>query len=263
MSKLVTADKIVNFRDLGGMVTIDGRRIKEGFLFRSGDLNNATDADKEKLAGMLDLIVDFRSIEERVSKPDPDLEGVTDIHLPILGTPAQKNTHPPASQAALAEAFSDPVRVRTGLMGAYAKFIESEFSVGQYKQFFRLLVSGDYPRVLWHCSAGKDRTGFAAYMIETLLGVDKEAAIEDYKATTKYLADDMEKLKESIRKSEKGLSEEHERAIELAFEAGDDYINSALNKMDELYNGFDGYLKNALQVTDEEVALLKERYLEG
>ena len=51
MSKLLTAEKIVNLRDLGGMVTMDGRRIKEGFLFRSGDLGNATDADKQMLSG--------------------------------------------------------------------------------------------------------------------------------------------------------------------------------------------------------------------
>ena len=61
MSKLLTAEKIVNLRDLGGMVTMDGRRIKDGFLFRSGDLGNATDADKQMLSGLLDLIVDFRS----------------------------------------------------------------------------------------------------------------------------------------------------------------------------------------------------------
>ena len=262
MSKLITAEKIVNFRDLGGMATMDNRKIKEGFLFRSGDLGNATDADKLLLAGKLDLIVDFRSIEERVAKPDPELDGVENIHLPILGTDAQKNTHPPTSKQNLAEVFSDPVKVRTGLKGAYTKFIENEFSVRQYEQFFRVLVEGKYPRVLWHCSAGKDRTGFAAYMIETLLGVDHEAAIEDYKATTKYLADDLEKLKETIRNSEKGLTEEHEQALEFAFEASEFYISAAIEKMDELYSGFDGYLKNGLHVTDEEVEILKNRYLE-
>ena len=262
MSKLLTTEKIVNLRDLGGMVTMDGRRIKDGFLFRSGDLGNATDADKQMLSGLLDLVVDFRSPEERIAKPDPEMDGVANIHLPILGTEAQKNTHPPTAKQNLAEVFSDPVKVRTGLKGAYAKFVENDFSVGQYEQFFRILVEGKYPRVLWHCSAGKDRTGFAAFMIESVLGIDRETAIEDYKATTKYLAGDLEKLKESIRNSERGLTEEHEQALEYAFEASEFYLFAAIEKMDELFGGFDGYLKNGLHVTDEEVEILRDRYLE-
>ena len=262
MGKIITVEKIVNLRGLGGMPTMDGRHIKEGFLFRSGDLGNATETDRQMLTGMLDLVVDFRSPEERIAKPDPDLTGVENVHLPILGTEAQKNTHPPTAKQNLAEVFSDPVKVRAGLRGAYSKFVESEFSVKQYEQFFRLLVEGKYPRVLWHCSAGKDRTGFAAFMIESVLGVDRDTAIEDYKATTRYLAGDLEKLKESIRNTEEGLTEEHEQALEFAFEASDFYISASIEKMDELFGGFDGYLKNGLHVTDEEVELLRARYLE-
>ena len=263
MGKIITVEKIVNLRDLGGIPTTDGRRIKEGFLFRSGDLGNATDTDRQMLAGMLDLVVDFRSPEERIAKPDPEMDGVENVHLPILGTEAQKNTHPPTAKQNLAEVFSDPVKVRAGLRGAYAKFVDNEFSVKQYEQFFRLVVEGKYPRILWHCSAGKDRTGFAAFMIESILGVDREMALEDYKLTTQCLAGDLEKLKDSIRNTEEGLTEEHEQALEFAFEASEYYMSAALEKMDELYGGFDGYLKNGLHVTDEEVELLKERYLEG
>ena len=82
------------------------------------------------------------------------------------------------------------------------------------------------------------------------------------KATTKYLAGDLEKLKESIRNSEKGLTEEHEQALEYAFEASEFYLFAAIEKMDELFGGFDGYLKNGLHVTDEEVEKLRDRYLE-
>ena len=98
--------------------------------------------------------------------------------------------------------------------------------------------------------------------IESVLGIDRETAIEDYKATTKYLAGDLEKLKESIRNSEKGLTEEHEQALEYAFEASEFYLFAAIEKMDELFGGFEGYLKNGLHVTDEEVEILRDRYLE-
>ena len=263
MSKVIPSEKIVNIRDLGGIPTMDGRRIREGFLIRSGDLGNATDADKQMLFGLLDLVVDFRSQAERDSKPDPELEGVKNIHLPIFATPAQQKTHAaPAAFKTLGEIFSDPVKVREDLVANYGKFVSNEFSVKQYEQFFRLLVEGKYPRVLWHCSAGKDRTGFAAFMIESVLGVDRDTAIEDYKATTRYLAGDLEKLKESIRNTEEGLTEEHEQALEFAFEASDYYISASIEKMDELFGGFDGYLKNGLHVTDEEVELLRARYLE-
>ena len=89
VSTIIPFEGVMNIRDLGGMKTKDGRVIKPGMLFRGSRLIDATEKDKEQIAKSVDLIVDFRSEQEIIEQPDPDLEGVTNIHIPILDTMAR------------------------------------------------------------------------------------------------------------------------------------------------------------------------------
>ena len=84
VSKKIPFENLNNVRDLGGMVTEDGRHVKEGMLLRSGRLFEASDADKKRLAEMVDLILDFRSNDEVDKTPDPQLDGVIPDGDPAL-----------------------------------------------------------------------------------------------------------------------------------------------------------------------------------
>ena len=93
VSKKIPFENLNNVRDLGGMVTEDGRHVKEGMLLRSGRLFEASDADKKRLAEMVDLILDFRSKDEVDKTPDPQLDGVEYIHMSIYDDSFHPDRH--------------------------------------------------------------------------------------------------------------------------------------------------------------------------
>ena len=74
-------EQINNVRDLGGLLTDDGRRIVSGKLIRGSRLSVAGAEDLRKLAGLIDMIVDFRTAREMEEKPDPKLSGIMHYHI--------------------------------------------------------------------------------------------------------------------------------------------------------------------------------------
>ena len=209
VSTIIPFEGVMNIRDLGGMKTKDGRVIKPGMLFRGSRLIDATEKDKEQIAKSVDLIVDFRSEQEIIEQPDPDLEGVTNIHIPILDTMA---------------------------------FVESDFSRSQYAAFMRHVIDGGYEKVMWHCTAGKDRTGFAAFLFQKMFDIDDESIMEDYVLTNQYIKEDVDRIKDGIRKREGSLTDEQERALTSLFGAEEAYLKTSIAKIEELYGDFHNYL---------------------
>lgn len=161
-----------NFRDLGGYRTTDGRMVKWGTIFRSGTMTNLSDADFRYLADKgLKTVVDLRSTSERKKEP---------VAWPLPGSPQvhQKDYEIDYSMMA---ALAKP-----GLTGAEARAVMATFYrevpktfADQYKLIFAELLGGDAP-LAFNCSAGKDRTGVAAALVLSVLGVPRETVIADY-----------------------------------------------------------------------------------
>ena len=256
-------DNLLNVRDLGGMVTKDGRKIKDGKLFRSCLLYDASDKDKEILADKIGIIVDFRSDDEIASRPDPEIEGVAYLHLPAYdntmqaGQNIQKTAKDPS-----AKPFHDADRTRRAMAGVYMRFAENEFTVGQFGTFLHILLDKNYKSVLWHCTAGKDRTGFATAILLKILGVDDASIVEDYMLTNQYWGSEVEKAKQDFRKENGYLLPENERALEYLHLAWGEYVTGTLDRACEIYGDFDHYVSEGLHLTEAEIAQLKEMYLE-
>lgn len=170
---------IYNFRDLGGYPGQDGRRTKWGLLYRSGHLAHSTPHDRE-IISQLDIrtLVDFRSDQERKREPDhlPADHGIQRLTLPI-----QQN-----GQAPLSSEIRELIKKRAlnGLdpsskMRQMYTMLASDYTE-EYKEFFQALLAADGSPVLWHCSAGKDRAGFAAALLLKILGVPGDTILEDY-----------------------------------------------------------------------------------
>ena len=263
VSTIIPFEGVMNIRDLGGMKTKDGRVIKPGMLFRGSRLIDATEKDKEQIAKSVDLIVDFRSEQEIIEQPDPDLEGVTNIHIPILDTMArgvsrEKKTDEAATRGPSFATVEDAI---ASMSRVYARFVESDFSRSQYAAFMRHVIDGGYEKVMWHCTAGKDRTGFAAFLFQKMFDIDDESIMEDYVLTNQYIKEDVDRIKDGIRKREGSLTDEQERALTSLFGAEKAYLRTSIAKIEELYGDFHNYLVDGLRVTDEEQEMLKERYL--
>ncbi len=165
-----------NLRDLGGYRTADGRTVRRGLLFRSAALAKLTDADEAVVARLgLRTICDFRGVEESGRAPTR-LDGPRIVPLPIEPTVGAGLRDILRTKEATGEAL------HAVLERAYAAYALS--SQAQYRGMLDAILDGALP-LLFHCSAGKDRTGFAAATVLTALGVPWETVVADFEATNR------------------------------------------------------------------------------
>ena len=169
-----------NMRDLGGYRTSDGRHVKWGRIIRSDDLHSLTDEDLVYLASIpVKTVADFRSLQEVRAMPDKlSPQGMTYVGLPI--TPGSLDD----LQSYIAMT-PEEVEAKMEWMNVY--FATSDEGRERYRELFRLLQETDDAAILFHCSAGKDRTGMGAALILYALGVPEQTVMEDYLASNGYL----------------------------------------------------------------------------
>ena len=171
---------IENVRDLGGLLRVDGAKTKPGLLLRTGRLEKATDSDIRRLADMgLWAVIDFRDKGEVERAPDRPVPGAEFYHLPALPDLGKHFKPVDAPDYTAAEIRRDFRRIYQFL----AASVEAERAYGE---FFRILLASESRPVLWHCTQGKDRTGVAALLLLTALGIDEDTIFRDYMLTNEF-----------------------------------------------------------------------------
>ena len=231
ISKHIPYDGVNNTRDLGGMKTKDGAIVKDGFLFRGGQLFNASDKDKEHLTSTLDLIVDFRSDQERLEKPDPELEGIDNFHIPILEQRAAGVTREKKTDEQIQLPSYNTVEEAKAIMSrVYRRFVESDYSRSQYEKFMRLVMDEKYERILWHCTAGKDRCGVVSALVLLTLGVSRETIMQDYLRSNEICEEEGNMIYRKLLSE--GKPETLAQAVREAFLAKPEYLQAALDAYD-------------------------------
>jgi protein-tyrosine phosphatase len=225
-----------NFRDLGGYETADGRTVKWRQLYRSNSLAALTDEDLEHVAGLnIRLICDLRRDEESIEAPTrlPATNAPTILQLPI--GPQRKDSK---LYEYLWSGDATEAQMRDVMQGIYREFA-IKFAP-QYAEFMRRVARADQLPLLFHCAAGKDRTGFAAALILETLGVPRETILEDYALTNDY-------LHRSI--SDKFPNLKSPELFHTMMAANPDYLLASFEAVDEAFGSFDGYLTDGLGVT--------------
>nr|WP_254452731.1 tyrosine-protein phosphatase [Roseicella sp. DB1501] len=165
-----------NLRDLGGWPVTDGRRVRHGLIYRSASLANLTEADQARVAALgLRTVCDLRGEREAALRPSRLPPGAERVHLPIEPTVGASLRDLLHREEATGE---DVVSL---LRRAYLDYL-GRF-IGVYRQVFALLLEPGRQALLFHCSAGKDRTGVGAALILTALGASRQTVLEDYRAT--------------------------------------------------------------------------------
>ena len=263
ISNLIEFQKLNNTRDLGGMTGYGGRRIKTGKLLRSGQLFPASDDDKEKLGSMVDIIMDFRSGQEVFEKPDPKVSGADYLHLPAFKELAAGVTREESSDKSLFRTMgTDPEKSMEHMCRVYTSFVADQHCISCYRTFLNILLKEHEKGVLWHCTAGKDRTGFAALLIQEILGVEKDDIVRDYLQTNEHLDGEIKDILKKIRSKHESFDERNQEALSVLFGARIEFLDALYGKADELYGSFSGFLKEGLKVTDKETERLRAMYLE-
>jgi protein-tyrosine phosphatase len=243
-----------NFRDFGGYPSSDGGKVRWGYMFRSGQLNNLTGQDLELMAGLeLDIVCDFRQTEEQQREPSrfPAQRSPRVVSLPII----------PGSNAR----FLEEAEQHMGEYDAMYSFmidINRDFAEGQtetYARMFREILAVEDARFLVHCAAGKDRTGFAAALVLLALGVSREIVMADYLLTARYFTPEAE-----MARLQRKYNMDHldGSAILPMLEVHDVYLGRGLDVIADNYGSIEAYLSQALGVGAAELAELRRRYLE-
>lgn len=262
VSKQLSLAGLNNTRDLGGMRTRDGRQIVSGKLIRSGHLYSATGEDLALLSEKVELIIDFRTEQERREKPDPSMVGAEYLHLPIFESLAAGVTREETSDAqAFTMVAREPDKARRYMQNTYLGFVTNPFSLSQYSRFLRLLLISREKGILWHCTAGKDRAGFASVLVQELLGVDREDIFADYLKTNQCLHEEILQLCNMVGQSMGGLDEKSAKALDYLFGAHEEYLAGLYEKVDETCGSFSAFLTDKLSLTREEIEQLQALFL--
>ena len=264
LSRKIEFEKLLNTRDLGGMTGSDGRKIKPRKLYRSGHLSFASENDLKKLSGLIELSVDFRTDKECAEKPEPSMADVVCCYNPIFEEQRAGVTRDQDSFAeVLKNMLYDSEIARRYMSASYEGFITNKYSVGQYERFIRMLLQEHQKGVLWHCTAGKDRTGFATVIIQELLGVSRDDIREDYLLTNACLKPETLQLIQMVLSKnpqvDPGIAE---KALSYVFEAHIPYLDAAYAAAEREYGSFGNYLTEALHITPADREKFRDMYLE-
>lgn len=243
-----------NFRDFGGYGTVDGRRVKWGSLFRSGQLSALNAEDVERLAALeLDIICDFRRIEEQASEPSrlPQNRPPKIVSLPIV----------PGSNSRFFEEADTSIGDRRAMF-EFMLEINTDFALAQtetYARMFAEILAVEDARFLVHCAAGKDRTGFAAAMVLAALGVPRPVVMSDYLLTERFFApqNEVERLRQKYQ-----MEHLETESLLPMLEVHEDYLLNAFAAIDREFPSVEAYLDEALGVGPAAVRELRARYLQ-
>ncbi len=245
-SRSLEFDGCVNFRDLGGYPTVDGHRLGWRRLFRADGLSKLSDADHRRLEGLgVVTVIDLRTVDEAEQRGrfPVDRVPVRYFDLPltdVLPTPEELPSWREASYVA----------------GRYAQMVaEGGPALGVA---FEVLGAGDSLPAVFHCSAGKDRTGVLAALILAFLGVPDETIVGDYSLS----AQAMVRLLERLKAEYPDAVEEVERFAPAVLQVVPETMEEFLASLRADYGGYDG-LADALGVTDAVAGLRRAVLVEA
>jgi len=251
--RLLPMDGSHNTRELGGYKTTDGKTIKWGKLFRSDKLSDISKTDQAYLQNLgIKKIVDFRSEQEKAEDPNIIPTGISYVEMPISVDGAMRS-----KIEAVLKGETDR-EVQSFLIDANKEFVTNYADV--YENFLRGLIDEDTP-TLFHCTAGKDRAGFAAAITLIALGVSKEDVINDYMKTNAFTQERIEEILGQIELM--SLYQSDVEILRPLLGVEQIYIETAFRTAEEKYGSLENFIRDGLNISDEDIQKLRNKFLEG
>ena len=246
-----------NFRDLGGYETEDGQTVRWGLFYRSDALSDLTDADLEKLADLgIKLVCDFRAPAEKQADPDRlPAENPPKVAALEIGS---ENFMVKDLRERIQSGDLEGLDLRGMMIEGNRQFATKFYP--QYAAMFERLIRPENLPALVHCTAGKDRAGFASAMILRVLGVPQETVMEDFLLTNHYTARATDRQLFMIRLF--SLFRTDTEALRPLFGVEPAYLEAAFDAIDSSYGDFDTYRRVALGLDDAELAAFRSYALE-
>jgi len=229
-----------NFRDMGGYKTTSGKSVRWRKVFRSEEMNSLTTSDLEYLNNIpLRTVVDFRSEKENLESPDKIPASVTDSYELTIN---------PGIHSSLTDISMLTFKNGEDFMKEiYRSFVTEAAIIDRYRFFFSLLQDENKLPLLFHCTAGKDRTGMGAALFLASLGVDEKTIFEDYMLSNKQLKDKYNSLIRRIPQ------------LKALLEVRPQYLQAGFEQIKKDHVSVENYIRNILDVNTD---LMKELYIE-
>ena len=232
-----------NFRDVGGYRNAQGQRVRLGQVFRSDHLAGLTPEDHKRLQAMgVQHSLDFRGESEYIATPY-NIPGVQRVALSIEPTVIVR------MQALVAQGIVPSTEETVELMReTYRNFVHHNAQT--FGHFLRHLLEQPTPQV-FHCTAGKDRTGFAAALLLSALGVERATIEHDYLLTNQL-------YKRDPRLEGKG----HPHVMQVLWQVQPAFLHAAFEAVDTHHGGMQDYLQGQIGLREHEMTELRNRFLE-
>jgi protein-tyrosine phosphatase len=251
---------VPNLRDMGGYRTADGNAVASGLLYRSNQLHHISPGDMELIADLnLRYVYDLRTYDEMRSRPEELPPTVSHVWLDVLAD------SPQAGPAMLERLFENPDAANQELGGgkaaegfaqSYREFVSLPSAQREYRKLFLSVADAGMLPALFHCTTGKDRTGWAAAAFLSLLGVPKDRVYEDYLRSNDYILPMYREVIDGAVAS--GIEEEIPLSI---LGVKKEYLDAAFDEMETNYGTIENYFADALGIDAGQQTTIRTIYL--
>ncbi|MBR4553965.1 MAG: tyrosine-protein phosphatase [Ruminococcus sp.] len=285
LKQSIGLSSIGNARELGGYPGAGGRTVRHGVLLRTAKLSTAAVEDLVTLSKKFRVarVIDLRSDEEingaaeaamftNTYEPDRDLipEGAEYMHLPIFDMQKMVDQINSVSGCQVRKEKTDlitalGVAVEAGILGdsLYFAFLDDDPGKSSFARIFRELISLEEGRaLLFHCNQGKDRTGVTALLILSALGVSEDVIVSDYMLTNVFNRQRIEGERRMLEASGKISPDKIDTYLMAMDCVKESTMTSLLAHIKERYGSVTDYIINELGVTESEIELLRDKFLE-
>lgn len=246
-----------NFRDLGGITLSNGMVIRDHMIFRSGELHNLSEQDKAEVDRLsIDYVFDLRSFDEVDYKPDYVPQGAVYCNIPAART-RRKMVVKPDSVVKMIPIWL-PSAVARGAFRMRFKHLYRKFPFDNpaYRKIFEVMDEGK--KILFHCTAGKDRTGVASMLILLALGADLDTVKQDYMLSNIYRVESNEQFVQQF--SDYKHYEKYRKILIMTGNVEMGYFDTCYKKIIRKYGDVKTFLLKQYNIDDERVSKWLQMY---
>ena len=267
--RAIAFEGVENARDMGSLAMQNGQTVRTGMLVRSGNLTKATDSDVAMLKEKYHLtdVFDFRFEAEANAAPDRIIDGVSYTHLSTLpkafiqgfsSSRADTTKMDTRDMLAVLMKYAFEPKAQTMARQLYPAIVTDSAAQHYYGVFLRGVLRAE-GGVLWHCSQGKDRAGWASAFLLAALGASRETIVEDFDLSNQSYARQVEALTAKVQEKEGG--KEAVAFVRAMVGVSRENFVTTLDLIDQKYGSLSAYIENQLGFSKKEQQQLKEKYL--
>ena len=249
-------ENVLNFRDLGGLKTNDGKAIKKGYFYRGAALSFYNEEELKAFEELnIKTIMDIRSSMEIETSPDPKIKGARKIEYSGLVVKGAKQID--WSPAGMKKIGGEAKEQLEKIKHYYSIM---SFDNEAFRIMIKEIVAGEVP-IYFHCATGKDRTGVAAIVLEMLLNVSKQEMRKDYLMSNVFRK---KILEDSLKEVEDLAINNPEINVLITLQDGvrEEVFDIVMNSIEEKYASYDEYIKTEYDLSDNDLIRLRDIYTE-